>query len=472
MAEPIFKGARPFFGVWEVVVSVTVSRILHAGYLFESDNTRIAFDPIFENPFSRNCFAFPPIKFDQDKIKTLKCDAIFISHFHDDHCSLESLNLLDRHTPIYMYCVHDEFFSLIRNLGFTQVFQLKLNVTVEIGPFKITTHSALDRDVDSIFQIQTADLNILNIVDSWIDPDTFEILSKNKAWHLILWPFQMMREIEVLSPSRYRGTAPEWPTEWIEQLKLLKPQWIVPSSCQFLQEDWSWYNQFYFPISYKFFEQLMQTNLPEAKTIRMNPGARFLLDPQNIKPQESLDWIHPIGDQNVDYSFNAQMIAPPTQFVAQKFAPLTTAQRQFVIDYCQSQLMIQYKSFDHSESEYFAVQRTWRLSIFDHQGQGLHFYFKVGRGDIELILNCDEKDLEWTTEIPINKMHSAIQDGEALSSMYVRINDRPFSTNTESELKSIDFLEDPLLRCLFSSDVASFQRAQLAKCQNIHFYSI
>ena len=77
-----------------------ISRILHAGYVFECDGTRILFDPVFENPFSRNCHAFPDVRFDLAAIRGLRPDAVFISHFHDDHCSMESLDLLDRATPI------------------------------------------------------------------------------------------------------------------------------------------------------------------------------------------------------------------------------------------------------------------------------------------------------------------------------------------------------------------------------------
>ena len=92
---------------------VKIARVLHAGYLFSVGNTRILFDPIFENPFSRNCHAFPNVEFDHQQIKNLKVDAVFISHFHDDHCSFESLNLLDRSIPIFMFCIFDEMFHPI-----------------------------------------------------------------------------------------------------------------------------------------------------------------------------------------------------------------------------------------------------------------------------------------------------------------------------------------------------------------------
>ena len=108
-----------------------ISRILHAGYVFESQGTQLLFDPIFENPFSRNCHAFPSVSFDLDRIGQLTPDAIFISHFHDDHCSFDSLQLLPRATPVYLYCLFDELFVMLRELGFTNVQPLAVDVPVQ-----------------------------------------------------------------------------------------------------------------------------------------------------------------------------------------------------------------------------------------------------------------------------------------------------------------------------------------------------
>ncbi|MBY0453008.1 MAG: MBL fold metallo-hydrolase, partial [Bdellovibrionaceae bacterium] len=104
-------------------MAVKVSRVLHAGYIFECTGTQILFDPLFENPFSRNCFAFPQVAFDTDRIQNLKFDAVFISHYHDDHCSLDSLNLINRETPLYIYCLHDELIQWLKEFGFKNVFQ-------------------------------------------------------------------------------------------------------------------------------------------------------------------------------------------------------------------------------------------------------------------------------------------------------------------------------------------------------------
>ena len=88
-------------------MTVQVSRILHAGYVFWCEDVEIFVDPIFENPFSRNCYAFPDVRFDLAAIRLLRPAAVFISHYHDDHCSLDSLDLLPRDTPVYLYCLHE-----------------------------------------------------------------------------------------------------------------------------------------------------------------------------------------------------------------------------------------------------------------------------------------------------------------------------------------------------------------------------
>ncbi|MES2854659.1 MAG: MBL fold metallo-hydrolase, partial [Bdellovibrionota bacterium] len=142
-------------------MSLKVSRILHAGYIFETENARVVFDPIFENPFSVNCHAFPPISFDEAAIRSLRFDAVFISHIHDDHCSFASLDLFDRKTPIYIYCLYPEMIDLIKALGFECILSLKLDAPVKITDIEITPRRALDADVDSIFHIKSHGLNIL-----------------------------------------------------------------------------------------------------------------------------------------------------------------------------------------------------------------------------------------------------------------------------------------------------------------------
>ena len=443
-------------------MTLKISRILHAGYVFECSDTLIAFDPIFENPFSRNCHAFPAVSFDHARIRTLKFAAVFISHFHDDHCSLDSLDLLDRETPIHIYCLFDELFAMVRELGFTNVQPLQTNVPVQVGPFEIIPREALDSDVDSMFHIKAAGLNVLNVVDAWIHPEALLGLVQDAPWDMVLWPFQTMREIEVLAPSRAAAAPLALPPEWIEQLGAFNPRYVVPSSCQFLQEAWSWYNHAFFPVSYRQFQQEVEAALPGTRVVRLNPSVSLLLDAQSLRPAAALDWVVPVGEQDVDYRYDATASPPRTADIARHFAALTTAQSARVIDYCHAGLLEKYREMELPEGSFFEKMRVWRLSIYDHDGTGTHFYYRV-QGDAIAAAADGAEPLAWTTEIPLAKFHAALELGESLTSMYLRINDAVFDDDVEKDMESADIVDDPLIRCLFNDVFGAYQAAQLRR---------
>ena len=442
---------------------LTISRILHAGYVFECAGTRIAFDTIFENPFSRNCHAFPDVRFDVDAIRAQRFDAVFISHFHDDHCSLDSLDLLARDTPLYIYCLFDELFAMVRQLGFTRVHALALNDPVEIGPFVVIPREAMDAEVDSMFQVKAAGMNVLNVVDSWIDADTLAQLVAAGPWDMVLWPFQTMREIEVLMPTRTVPAPPTLPEEWITQLQALQPRWVVPSSCQFVQEPWSWYNHAFFPITYAQFAREVGAALPQAAVVRLDPSVSVRLDAHGLHPAAPLAWVQPRGGQDVDYDYRGNAAPPPTAQIAGRFAPLSDAQMARVLDYCRKELPRNYGVVDGA-STYFDQPRTWRLSLFDHAGGALRFDYRLD-GEHAALLDEASAAPGWSTELPAAKLYAALEAGESLTSMYMRINADRFDDATERALLAHDAEvgDDPLVRTLFSATFGAYQAAQLRR---------
>ncbi len=446
-------------------MALRISRILHAGYVFECQDTQIAFDPIFENPFSRNCHAFPNVKFDTDQIQALRFSAVFISHYHDDHCSMESLNLLHRETPIYIFCLHDEMLSMIRELGFQNVRALQLDQAVVVGSFEVTPCRALDADVDSIFHIKAEGLNVLNVVDSWIDWETLEVLRKTSPWDMILWPFQTMREIEVLAPSRAEPASAQMPPEWIEQLKALNPKFIVPSSCQFVMEDWSWYNHAFFPISYQQFQSQIERALPSCRVIRLNPSVSVTLTANSVQPASSLEWIQPVGPQDFDYDYHPDLRPPSTAEIARQFPALTDAQLERVLNYCQFEIISKYHSVESAQDPYFQTTRNWRLLIYDHSGNATEFKYLLNADHLERVPEFTGP-LSWLTEVSASKLYAALEEGESLTSMYLRINDAEFAPEIEKEISAADVVEDPLIRCLFSGVFGAYQRAQLRQIQS------
>lgn len=401
-----------------------ISRVLHAGYVFALAGTRVLFDPLFESPFSRNCFAYPEVRFDADVIRRERFDAVFISHYHDDHCSFVSLDLIDRATPLYMYCVHDEMFEMLRALGFHDVRPLKLRETVTVGSLRITPWPALDVDVDSLFEIEGGGRRVLNVVDSWIDDDTLAELARRK-WDVVLWPFQTMRECAVLAPGRAEPAGRGVDPDVLEQLRALAPRFVVPSSCQFIHETWSWYRRAFFPISYARFARDVENTL-DTRVVRFEPGETFALGPE-LRAQGRLPWVSRTDDELVDYEFDPHVVPPTTAEIARHLPALTEAQLARVDHFCRAELK---------------ASRAWRLLVFDHHGQELR-YEVAGEGPT------------WTTEVPAATLYGALEEGESLSSMYVRIDD--------GGDREADLLDDPLLGALFNGAFGSYQRAQLAR---------
>ncbi len=429
-------------------MSIKISRILHAGYIFESGDTRVLFDPIFENPFSFNCYAFPSVRFHLPSIQNLRPSAIFISHHHDDHCSLESLNLLDRATPVFVFCLHEELIEMIRAIGFHEVHDLDLKTPIQIGEITITPMMAWDEDVDSIFHIKAGDLNVLNVVDSLMHPETLQKLKAEAPWDLVLWPFQTMRETAVLAPSRFPPAPPEVPEEWLAELKALSPRYVVPSSCQFVHESWSWYNHALFPITYRHFESDVRKSLPQTDVIKIDPGASILLDERSLVKSEPLSWVVRDSEDEYDYEYQPDVRVPATREIAMRFPPLSAAATEKVFNYCRNGIARAYRQLEPSES--FSQSRVWQLSVFDHVGAEFRFSFRISNSEMVPLDGDDEIGPAWTTEVAIAKLYGALENGETLSSMYLRVNE-------------VEIFEDPLIRSLFEGQFGNYQRAQLRR---------
>lgn len=406
-----------------------ISRILHAGYIFEYDQTRVLFDPIFENPFSRNCYAFPDVEFDLKSLQEQNFDAVFISHEHDDHFSLESLNFIRRETPIYLFSPHKDLFMFLKHMKFQRVYPIQLERPIQIGRIRVTALEALE-DIDSIYHIQAGEFNLLNVVDSWIPEQTLHQLKKIK-WNLILWPFQTLRELDVIAPSLAEPVTAETTQllpEWVEQLQALKPKALIPSSCQFRFEDWSWYNKSFFPISYRQFEKQIHESLPNTQVCRLNPGETLLNDLQGFEKGANLSWVTPRGPQQVDYDFDPHIKPQSMAEIARKFPGLTGTQKNEIESFCKNILP------DLSES--------WKLIVYDHFGHTETYDYPVANSNSV-----------WTTEISAFKLYAALFEGESLTSIYIRI----------TPATQADPLEDPLLKALYGAKVGSYQKAQLRK---------
>lgn len=441
-----------------------ISRIFHAGYIFEADGVRILFDPILETPFSFNCYANPDVSIDLERFKLQGFDAVFISHFHDDHFSLESLQHLDSKVPIYIFCSGDLHEILLRELGFVNVKTIKVGDFIDLGGLRIRVWPALEVEVDSIFEILSKDTKVLHVVDSWMDWDTHKELVSKGPWDLILWPFQTLREIDCLSPRNAPEPDFEIPIEWQQQIGEFSYKYIVPSSCQFSFEPWSWMNKFFFPISYQSFSKTIKQISPNAVVQKMEPGEVFLLSSSGLSKGISLDFVKR-KSASPEIAYGEVMDSkdiPSLQQISKHFPVLNFDQTAIVEQFLKEHIIHRYEA-NPSADAFFKCTRPWLLRIHWESSRFDDLYFEVNSHCVSIVEVDKVREVEWFTEIVAFKLWSALTQGESLSSLYIRINDTGDDVPKARTPDQADVLQDPLLRALFFDSELSYQRAQLRR---------
>ena len=161
-----------------------------------------------------------------------------------------------------------------------------------------------------------------------------------------------------------------------------------------------------------------------------------------------------------DYDFRPELNVPDTASIAKNFPALTDIETDLVLVFCRNVLPVKLKSLE--VPEYFKSAKLWQLTVYDHTLTGTTFFYLLNGADIKTASGREAK-VAWQTEIPIAKLYSALIFGEALTSLYIRINDGLFSAEIEEQLADADLLDDPLIRCLFTGAFGTYQKAQLQR---------
>lgn len=434
-------------------MSLVCHRLFHAGYQIQSKNACLLIDPILFNHFSVNLESYPPVIYDYEKLKSIKIDALFISHIHDDHLSLNSLNQLNREIPIYLYSpTHSRLFELIKSLGFLSVHALEVFSTYTIKDLSIQVWPALDNEVDCVLSFHSGETHILNVVDSWLPLGILPQLQKIK-WNLVLWPFQYMRELEVLSPDRFTANISSVLEEHLEQISRLAKQVLVMSSCQFRMIDDSWLNHQYFSISYQSFQQQLNAKYKELRVIQLLPGQGLKFDSSlNCQEVSPLNYVSSIDlSQSNDYHLVTPFTAPRLSHLSSNLGQLKIEAYDFLLAFTKYSLVNLLASIAAEPDKLFSwADFKWRLIIYDHRGYPEVFHF-IRQNNYFKLVSTPFEVVDWETEIAATRFYQALTQGFPLTSLYMQIARNPLSVRAENYLQeTCQLLEDPLIQILYT----------------------
>ncbi|KIG14882.1 metallo-beta-lactamase family protein [Enhygromyxa salina] len=168
----------------------------HQGWLIETATTNVLLDPLLGDRFGHGGLVgevYPPREFDFAAFPPI--DAVLLSHEHDDHFDLPSLDRLDRDIPIYLSSRSSIAASeLLSHMGFAAVRPLEPESSLELGELRVLSFCADHRGGRQ--------------ADEW---DVFPLLIQDRGGHGSLFTSIDVRPRDAdLSRLRALGSAGVW----------------------------------------------------------------------------------------------------------------------------------------------------------------------------------------------------------------------------------------------------------------------
>jgi hypothetical protein len=122
---------------------LTITFLGHQGWLVSAGGTHVMIDPILSDEFGAIADAglkvFPPRCLTLESAPPIS--AIFISHEHDDHFHIKSLNCLDRKIPVFLSARSSNAAKVaLETMGF-RAMRVEADVAVKIGQIELRTFS-------------------------------------------------------------------------------------------------------------------------------------------------------------------------------------------------------------------------------------------------------------------------------------------------------------------------------------------
>lgn len=180
--------------------------VSHCTFALAAEGTLLLIDPFFSGSFwwkdrLEKHLDSPACAIEQFQ----QCDAILVSHEHEDHFDVQALRTLMQQTPAVLYApqlVVD--LALQANLPADRIKAAKPGESFDVGPMRVTPYPAAGSEktnpVDRIgFLIQHEGQMLYHQGDSHAASSTWAPM-RDKLDVLIMWPHRVMEVVNTLHP--------------------------------------------------------------------------------------------------------------------------------------------------------------------------------------------------------------------------------------------------------------------------------
>ena len=292
-----------------------ITHLNSATQIIQLNNVKILTDPwLGEGVFHNSWFGYP--LFLKKNLELLnQIDFVYISHIHEDHCSEQTLMLLDKNTP----CIILEFsekalYQKLERIGFKRIIEIKHNnkthlqnevfITIlaadncnpeicnkAFGCFMVDNKKGNTYQIDSMCIIENHDNVILNTNDSpyMLSFETIKLIqSKYNSVDFMLvgytgaslYPFSMIdytheKMIEAKDTTKIKGL-----NQAFNFIKSIKPKYYMPHAGTYLLGGTNWKMNKYSPIpeleeSKEYLNKKLGNEGIKSKCVLLNQGESF-----------------------------------------------------------------------------------------------------------------------------------------------------------------------------------------------------
>lgn len=248
-----------------------IGRIAHAGISLETGTTRCLIDPLLTT--NLESFAFEPaMDLNREKLRSVRWDAIIVSHDHTDHFSLESLALLDPKTPVYLPAGDRVMHHYLMKLGFNSIHEVAPLQEFAVGDIQFVATPSLVEFPEMGLLISSGGVTCWNMVDSIVDPSVIRVVRRiAKKIDVLLCPYQPLTERE-FNNGTFAGEFPgQRYNRLLENAASAGAELVVPTACGIKMKS-SWVNERLFPITEDQFIVDLRKHAPRVRMEKLVPG--------------------------------------------------------------------------------------------------------------------------------------------------------------------------------------------------------
>ncbi|MEO1235027.1 MAG: MBL fold metallo-hydrolase [Myxococcota bacterium] len=286
-----------------------VEFISHATLKIRGEFGTLLCDPWFLNEpvYNLSTWKFPAATIPPNQVAE-GVDYLYITHSHEDHFHLPSLDYIDRDVQVLLPAYDDHpslraytVETVLRGMGFANIRRIRSWETVTLGETPLTVIPAADsRDHDwenSGFLLEHHDSTLLNMNDNVNDEKLCREI--HERWPSIDIAFVQSGGVTMypgcfkMSEAEMRKVATERKLAFREQrrlIELLQPRYVAPFAGDFCWlSEAAFHNNWANRTTPALFSKMVEAEYPEVKVVLLYPGDQWS-QAGHVRNHREIDW--------------------------------------------------------------------------------------------------------------------------------------------------------------------------------------